>query len=64
MVWNRGISCLLFFALPAVAEWQSSQVWASGTSTVGTGAEAKPGARNVPITIDGVDVSPVGFLLF
>lgn len=35
------------------------KIWARGTSTVGTGAEAKPGARNVPINIGGVTVSPV-----
>lgn len=34
-------------------------VWAHGTSTVGSGAEAKPGARNVPVDIGGVKVSPV-----
>ncbi|KAL1959311.1 hypothetical protein VTO42DRAFT_2498 [Malbranchea cinnamomea] len=43
-----------------LAELQASglQVWARGTSTVGTGAEAKPGARNVPINIGGVTVCP------
>lgn len=39
------------------------QVWAHGTSTVGSGAEAKPGARNVPVSIGGVTVSPVCFQL-
>ncbi|KAK2805292.1 hypothetical protein FQN50_006192 [Emmonsiellopsis sp. PD_5] len=34
------------------------QVWARATSTVGTGAEAKPAARNVPINVGGVTVSP------
>ncbi|PKY02622.1 DlpA domain protein [Aspergillus campestris IBT 28561] len=39
-------------------------VWAQGTSTVGTGAEAKPGARNVPVTVGGgVTVSP-GDIIF
>ncbi|KAJ5595261.1 uncharacterized protein N7459_001469 [Penicillium hispanicum] len=33
-------------------------VWARGTSTVGTGAEAKAGVRNVSISIGGVTVSP------
>ncbi|PGH08502.1 hypothetical protein AJ79_05992 [Helicocarpus griseus UAMH5409] len=34
------------------------QIWARATSTVGTGAESKPGARNVPVNIGGVTVSP------
>ncbi|EFR03843.1 DlpA domain-containing protein [Nannizzia gypsea CBS 118893] len=38
-------------------------VWARGTSTVGTGAEAKAAFRNVPICIDGVTVNP-GDILF
>lgn len=38
-------------------------VWAHGTSTVGSGAEAKPGARNVPVDIGGVKVSP-GDIIF
>ncbi|KAG2419566.1 hypothetical protein HFD88_004362 [Aspergillus terreus] len=38
-------------------------VWAHGTSTVGTGAEAKPGARNVPVSLGGVTVSP-GDIIF
>ncbi|EAW10535.1 RraA family protein [Aspergillus clavatus NRRL 1] len=38
-------------------------VWARGTSTVGTGAEAKPGARNVPVSLGGVTVSP-GDIIF
>ncbi|KAL5362507.1 ribonuclease E inhibitor RraA/Dimethylmenaquinone methyltransferase [Aspergillus floccosus] len=38
-------------------------VWAYGTSTVGTGAEAKPGARNVPVSLGGVTVSP-GDIIF
>ncbi|KAJ5101672.1 hypothetical protein NUU61_003894 [Penicillium alfredii] len=33
-------------------------IWARATSTVGTNAEAKPGARNVPINVGGVTVSP------
>ncbi|KAJ5156651.1 hypothetical protein N7492_009454 [Penicillium capsulatum] len=33
-------------------------VWARGTSTVGTGAEAKAGVRNVPVAIGGLEVSP------
>ncbi|KAL2866628.1 RraA family protein [Aspergillus lucknowensis] len=32
-------------------------VWAKGTSTVGTGAEAKPGLRGVSIDVGGVVVS-------
>ncbi|KAL4891925.1 ribonuclease E inhibitor RraA/Dimethylmenaquinone methyltransferase [Aspergillus ambiguus] len=38
-------------------------VWARGTSTVGTGAEAKPGVRNVPVSLGGVTVSP-GDIIF
>ncbi|OJJ40637.1 hypothetical protein ASPWEDRAFT_166704 [Aspergillus wentii DTO 134E9] len=38
-------------------------VWARATTTVGTGAEAKPGARNVPVDIGGVTVSP-GDIIF
>ncbi|CAI7612868.1 unnamed protein product [Penicillium pancosmium] len=33
-------------------------IWARSTSTVGTGAEAKAVARDVPISIGGVTVSP------
>ncbi|KAL6234805.1 hypothetical protein BDW75DRAFT_156510 [Aspergillus navahoensis] len=33
-------------------------VWAKSTSTVGTGAEAKPGLRNVRIDVGGVSVEP------
>ncbi|KAL4974175.1 ribonuclease E inhibitor RraA/Dimethylmenaquinone methyltransferase [Aspergillus desertorum] len=36
----------------------SLPVWAKGTSTVGTGAEAKPGLRNVRIDAGGVSVEP------
>lgn len=38
------------------------QIWAQHTSTVGTGAEAKAGARDVPISVAGVMVSPVSSL--
>ncbi|KAH8428313.1 RraA family protein [Aspergillus melleus] len=38
-------------------------VWAHGTSTVGTAAEAKPGARNVPVNLGGVVVCP-GDIIF
>ncbi|KAL2005763.1 hypothetical protein VTN00DRAFT_10256 [Thermoascus crustaceus] len=38
-------------------------VFARGTSTVGTNAEAKPGARNVPVSFGGVTVSP-GDIIF
>ncbi|QRD83000.1 DlpA domain protein [Aspergillus flavus] len=38
-------------------------VWARATSTVGTAAEAKPGARNVPVSLGGVTVSP-GDIIF
>ncbi|KAJ5168395.1 uncharacterized protein N7482_003989 [Penicillium canariense] len=38
-------------------------VWARGTSTVGTGAEAKAAVRDVPISIQGVTVSP-GDIIF
>ena len=38
-------------------------VWAEGTSTVGTGAEAKPWAINVPVTVAGVTVNPVSFII-
>lgn len=34
-------------------------VYARATSTVGTGAEAKPWAREVPVDVGGVVVSPV-----
>ncbi|KAK2768424.1 hypothetical protein FQN54_000279 [Arachnomyces sp. PD_36] len=33
-------------------------IWARGTSAVGAGAESKAGARNVPISINEVSVSP------
>ncbi|KAI1932755.1 hypothetical protein LOY94_001458 [Ophidiomyces ophidiicola] len=33
-------------------------IWARGQSTVGAGAEAKPGARNIPIRVGGVTVFP------
>ncbi|KAL4751389.1 hypothetical protein BDW72DRAFT_203098 [Aspergillus terricola var. indicus] len=36
----------------------SLPVWAKRTSTVGTGAEAKPGLRNVRIDVGGVTVEP------
>lgn len=35
------------------------QVWARAKSTVATGGEAKVKARNVPVSIQGVTVSPV-----
>ncbi|KAJ5823178.1 hypothetical protein N7447_005518 [Penicillium robsamsonii] len=38
-------------------------IWARATSTVGTSAEAKAGARDVPISIGGVTVSP-GDIIF
>ncbi|ODM23250.1 hypothetical protein SI65_00839 [Aspergillus cristatus] len=38
-------------------------VWAQGTSTVGSGAEAKPGLRNVPVDVGGVTVKP-GDIIF
>ncbi|KAB8254048.1 ribonuclease E inhibitor RraA/Dimethylmenaquinone methyltransferase [Aspergillus pseudonomiae] len=38
-------------------------VWARATSTVGTAAEAKPGARNVLVSLGGVTVSP-GDIIF
>ncbi|KAJ6028123.1 hypothetical protein N7540_003699 [Penicillium herquei] len=38
-------------------------IWARATSTVGTGAEAKAGVRNVPISIGGITVSP-GDIIF
>ncbi|EPS33442.1 hypothetical protein POX_a01566 [Penicillium oxalicum] len=38
-------------------------IWAQGTSTVGTGAEAKALARDVPLQIEGVVVSP-GDIIF
>ncbi|KAJ5460316.1 uncharacterized protein N7458_001868 [Penicillium daleae] len=46
-------------------ELQETQlpIWARGTSTVGTGAEAKAVVRDVPITIEGVTVSP-GDIIF
>lgn len=39
------------------------QVFAKGRSTVGTGAEASVYARNIPVTISGVQVSPVSVML-
>ncbi|WEW60779.1 hypothetical protein PRK78_006267 [Emydomyces testavorans] len=43
-----------------IAELRASglPIWARGQSTVGTSAEAKPGARNVVITVGRVTVSP------
>ncbi|ODH48890.1 hypothetical protein GX48_04938 [Paracoccidioides brasiliensis] len=43
-----------------MAELRSTklQIWAQATSTVGSGAESRPGARNVPVNIGGVTVSP------
>lgn len=38
-------------------------IWAKGTSTVGAGAESQPHAINVPITVEGVDITP-GDLVF
>lgn len=38
---------------------QRTQVWSKATSTVGTGAEAKAGLRNVPIDFNGVTVNTV-----
>ncbi|KAF4211290.1 hypothetical protein CNMCM8980_008374 [Aspergillus fumigatiaffinis] len=38
-------------------------LWAKGTSTVGSGAEAKPGARDVPVDVGGVTVSPGDIIL-
>ncbi|KAJ5545055.1 hypothetical protein N7535_006557 [Penicillium sp. DV-2018c] len=38
-------------------------IWAQATSTVGTNAEAKAGARDVPVSIGGVVVSP-GDIIF
>ncbi|KAL2215863.1 DlpA domain protein [Thermoascus aurantiacus ATCC 26904] len=48
-----------------LAELHASQlpVFARGTSTVGSNAEAKPGARNVPVSFGGVTVSP-GDIIF
>jgi len=38
-------------------------VWARGTSTVGTGAEAVPWSRDVDVSVGGVVVSP-GDIIF
>ena len=38
------------------------QIWAAATSTVGAGAETKPWALNVPVTIQGVLIKPVSDL--
>ncbi|KAL5340493.1 ribonuclease E inhibitor RraA/Dimethylmenaquinone methyltransferase [Aspergillus crustosus] len=48
-----------------LAEIQGSglPVWARGTSTVGTGAEAKAGERGVDVDVGGVVVSP-GDIIF
>ena len=48
---TRSLSC-------AFTNAYHEQIWASGRSTVGTGAEAKVYARNVTIDIKGVAVSP------
>lgn len=37
-------------------------IWAKGTSTVGAGAESKAHAVNVPIIIEGVEISPADLL--
>lgn len=39
-------------------------LWARGTSTVGTGAEAKAGFRGVRVEVGGVGVEPVWYLSF
>lgn len=38
-------------------------IWARGTSTVGTGAEAQPWALDVPIVVGGVTVRPGDVIL-
>lgn len=38
------------------------QIFAKGRSTVGTGAESVPYARNIPVSITGVEVSAVSHL--
>lgn len=43
-----------------MVETNNIQIWGKGKSTVGTGAEAKPAAQNIPINVGGVVVSPVG----
>lgn len=40
-------------------QYFSTKVWSKATSTVGTGAEAKAGLRNVPIDFNGVTVDTV-----
>jgi len=48
-----------------VAELQETglPIWAAGLSTVGTGAETKPYAINVPVTISGIRIHP-GDIMF
>lgn len=41
----------------------SQQIWATGRSTVGSGAESKPHSRNTTLNINGVPISP-GDILF
>jgi regulator of RNase E activity RraA len=40
------------------------KIFAHGSSTVGTGAESKVYGRNLPITIQGVRIEPVGMPTF
>jgi regulator of RNase E activity RraA len=42
-----------------IAFLRNHQVWASGKSTVGTGAESKVFGRNIDISVGGIKVSPV-----
>lgn len=58
-------SCLLQIesdSLPSLlnkSELTLPQIWALAKSTVGTGAEAKVHARNTPVSICGVRITPV-----
>jgi regulator of RNase E activity RraA len=52
-------SCLLMNSLHFDHKTDIFQIFALGKSTVGTGAESTVYARNVPVSISGVTVSPV-----
>jgi len=58
---KRGVAgCIIGGRVRDMAELKSSQlpIFALGKSTVGTGAESTVYARNVPVSISGVTVSP------
>ncbi|KAI1625918.1 ribonuclease E inhibitor RraA/Dimethylmenaquinone methyltransferase [Exophiala viscosa] len=62
----RGVAgCIVGGRVRDITELKSSElpIFALGRSTVGTSAEATPYARNVPVSITGVNVSP-GDIIF